>query len=46
MRAVITNLMPLRQVIRVLVSEDLPPPAAEAAASAADDVFLRGRSAG
>jgi HD superfamily phosphohydrolase len=46
MRAVITNLMPLRQVIRVLVSEDLPPAAAETVASAADDVFLKGRSAG
>jgi hypothetical protein len=46
MRAVITNLMPLRQVIRVLVSEDLPAASAERVAEAADDVFLRRSSPG
>jgi len=41
MRAVVTNLMPAREVIRVLVSEDLSESAATEVGRAADRVFKK-----
>ncbi len=41
MRAVVTNLIPAREVIHVLVSEDLPEALAKEVASAADKVFKK-----
>ncbi len=41
MRAVVTNLIPAREVIHVLVSEDLQEPVAKQVAGAADKVFKK-----